>query len=347
MLGIDLTAAWRPRVGMATVALELTKALERRGVPITLFCSRDRPAGLNGAATVISPYRHEIANKFRWLPNVEVGAGLDAMLYPYWPQPPLRRRDAPPAISFVHDLAFRVRPDEVPWQQRLYLGSLVPKALKQAAAVLVPSAATRDDLLREFPVPGLAERLRVVPEGMPELPEGGKLPAGLDPGYILAVGTVERRKNYARLQAAHGRLGGEAPPLVIAGRPGWGGAEIAPGPRVVHLQHVDDATLRTLYENAAVFAFPSLYEGFGIPLLEAMHFGVPAVIGRAGALPELAAGAALEVDPESEEEITDALRRLLGDQQLRSELSAAGRGRAQEFTWEAAAAEVELVLGTL
>ena len=168
-VGIDLTACWRPRAGMGTVALHLTAGMlaaagqERR---FTLFCSRERPAGLNGGGAgsraVLSPHRHEVLNKLRWLPEVEAAAGLDAMLYPFWPCPPRRRPAAPPAAMIVHDLAFRVRPREVPWQQRAYLGSILGGALRRAALVLTPSEATRRDLLEHYPLKGLAARVGVV-----------------------------------------------------------------------------------------------------------------------------------------------------------------------------------------
>ncbi|MBO0686698.1 MAG: glycosyltransferase, partial [Candidatus Dormibacteraeota bacterium] len=169
-LGVDLTACWRPRVGMVTVGIELTRELlaaAPEGTSLTLFCSRERPAEFasSDAPVVLSPWRHEVANKLRWLPAVEGEAGLDVMLYPYWPSPPRRRPGAPPAAVFVHDLAFRVRPDEVPWQQRIYMGSILGPSLRQAAAVITPSEATRRDLLLHYPVHGLEERTRVVPEG--------------------------------------------------------------------------------------------------------------------------------------------------------------------------------------
>src|SRR5438445_11771983 len=114
-IGVDLTACWRARVGMVTVAIELTRELlaqagDRRR--LTLFCSRERPAGLESAPArfVLSPWRHEVLNKLRWLPAVETDAGLDVVLYPYWPSPPRRRAGAPPSADFLHHLAFRVPP---------------------------------------------------------------------------------------------------------------------------------------------------------------------------------------------------------------------------------------------
>lgn len=139
---------------MVTVAVELSRALVAvaKRDEIVLVCSRERPPSLRdlGCPAVFAPYRHELAIKTRWMPAIEPLLEVDAILYPYWPSPPFRREGAPPAAIFVHDLAFRIRPDEVPWQQRLYMRTLLPSALRRAAAVFVPSEATRADLLRLY-----------------------------------------------------------------------------------------------------------------------------------------------------------------------------------------------------
>jgi glycosyltransferase involved in cell wall biosynthesis len=346
---IDVTACWRPqRVGMVTVAVELARALVagRGADAFTLLCSRERPPALAylECEAVLAPYRHEVVLKARWIPMIEPQLGCDAILYPYWPSPPRRRRGAPPAAIFVHDLAFRLRPAEVPWQQRAYFGTVLAPALRQAAAVLVPSATTRGDLLSAYPIPGLEKRVTVVREGLSAPAKAGALPDGIEPGFILAVGTVEPRKNYPRLLAAYRQLRVRAglPQLVIAGRPGWAYGDtlqrIRDEPGVRYLGHVDEPTLAALYGSASVLAFPSLYEGFGLPLLEAMAQGVPAVIGRSGALPELAGGSAIEVDPEDVDDIAAGLEKLLSDESLRSKLGEAGKRRAAGFTWDKAAA---------
>jgi glycosyltransferase involved in cell wall biosynthesis len=343
---------------MLTVAVELSRALVAgsNGDRFTLLCSRERPAGLAGldCEAVLAPYRHEVVLKTRWLPAIETQVGCDAILYPYWPSPPRRRPGAPPAAIYIHDLAFRLRPGEVPWQQRVYLGTVLGPALKQAAAVLVPSDTTRRDLLAAYPVPGLERKVAVIPEGLTPAVTPGELPEGLEPGFILAVGTVEPRKNYPRLLAAYRRLRSRpgavpivigrregVPQLVIAGRPGWAYGDtlkkIQAEPGVRYLGHVDEPTLAALYESASILAIPSLYEGFGLPLLEAMARGVPAVIGKSGALPELAGGSALEVDAEDVDSIADAMEKLLSDAALRTRLGAAGMQRAGEFTWDRAA----------
>ena len=363
---VDVTACWRPqRVGMLTVAVELSKALVANSGKdeITLLCSRERPASLADlkCEAVLSPYRHELALKLRWLPAVEPQLECDAILYPYWPCPPFRHKDAPPAAIIVHDLAFRVRPQEVPWQQRVYLGTILGPALRHAAAVLVPSESTRHDLLNLYKISGLESKISVIAEGLPPAQPAGPLPEGIQPGFILAVGTVEPRKNYPRLLGAFRQMRGRhgslpfiingrpgVPELVIAGRTGWAYGDtlkrIAAEPGVRYLGHVDEPTLSALYENASVLAFPSLYEGFGLPLLEAMSRGVPAVVGGAGALPELAEGAAITADPDDVNAIAAALERLLSDEALRLKLGQVGKRRAATFTWARAAEQTVEVL---
>jgi glycosyltransferase involved in cell wall biosynthesis len=347
---------------MLTVAIELSRALvaARGHDGFTLLCSRERPEALVGldCDAVLAPYRHELALKARWLRTVEPMLDCDAILYPYWPSPPFRHRTAPPAAIFVHYLAFRIRPAEVPWQQRAYMGVVLGQALRGAAAVLVPSESTKRDLLDHYRVPDLASRVVVIPEGVPSPVPAGPLPDGVEPGFILAVGTIEPRKNYPRLLAAFRQLRGRdgarpfiingrpgMPQLVIAGRPGWAYGDtlqrIAAEPGVRYLGHVDEPTLSALFESASVLAFPSLYEGFGLPLLEAMSRGKPAVVGTAGSLPELAMGAALTVKPEDVDAIAGALERLLADGALRQKLGDEGRRRAASYTW-ARAAELTL-----
>lgn len=353
-LGVDLTACWRKRVGMVTFGLGITEGLLQvdPDLSLVLFCSRERPSALRIApqderrvGALLSPLRHEVPQKLRWLPGAETEAQVDAMLYPYWPPPPRRRAGAPPAVTMVHDLAFRIRPDEVPWQQRLYLGSLMPPAVRQAAAILCPSEATRRDLLETFPAEGLERRVTVVPEGpgIDAGEPGAPLPDGVEPPFLLFVGTIEPRKNLPRLLRAIRRLRRRrpVPPLVVAGRAGWAYGTtldlLRADPGVRLLGHVDDATLATLYRSATALCLPSVYEGFGLTVLEAMVAGLPALVGNQGSLPELAGDAAVEVDPSDVASIEEGLAKLLDDKGLRARLTARGHERAAQFTWEAAA----------
>src|SRR5437588_584130 len=225
--------------------------------------------------------------------------------------------------------------------------------VQPGAAGLVPSESTRRDLLQLYRIPGLEEKVEVIAEGVPSAVTAGPLPEGVDPGFVLAVGTVEPRKNYPRLLAAYRHLRGRGslpfiingrpgvPQLVIAGRAGWAYGytvqRIAAEPGVRYLGHVDEPTLAALYESASVLAFPSLYEGFGLPLLEAMGHGVPAVVGATGALPELAVGSAISVNAEDTNAIAGGLERLLADEGLRKKLGGEGRRRAKSYTWANAA----------
>jgi glycosyltransferase involved in cell wall biosynthesis len=230
------------------------------------------------------------------------------------------------------------------------MGTLLSPALRGAAAVLVPSETTRRDLLAAYPLAGLDARITVVREGVGAPPPPGTLPEGIEPGFILAVGTVEPRKNYPRLLAAYrqlrsrpgalpiviGRRAG-VPQLVIAGRPGWAYGDtlhrIQAEPGVRFLGHVDEPTLEVLYQSASVLAFPSLYEGFGLPLLEAMASESSA-----------STSTAVEVDAEDSDAIATGLEKLLADGELRAKLREAGRRRAADFTWEKAAATTLEVL---
>lgn len=336
---------------MVTVAVELAAQLVRSGEEVVAFVAERIPAGLPEPAQVVpTGHRHELVNKLWRLPRLEVAAGLDVILYPYWPSPPRRRVGAPPAVSFVHDLAFRACPGAVPWQQRFYLGLALPAAVAHDAALLTPSRATRDDLLRFYGGHGLEARIHVTGEGPASLGEPGQLPPDISPGFLLAVGTVEPRKNYPGLLEAYRRLrqAGPAPPLVVVGRAGWAYGDalerLQREPGVRYLGHVPDPVLAALYRAAACLVMPSLYEGFGLPLLEAMRVGLPAVVSDRGALPELGGEAVLTVDPHDPAAIAAAITNVLDSTELSHRLSAAGRARAASLTWAAAGDRVRQVL---
>jgi len=194
--------------------------------------------------------------------------------------------------------------------------------------------------------PSLESRSVAIPLGVSERFSGavaGDAAArlGVTGEYVLAVGTREPRKNLGRLIRAFAELPTELRErfsLAVAGPPGWDDSEAhalaSADARVVMLGFVDDADLPSLYAGASVFAFPSLAEGFGLPVLEAMAAGTPVLTSDCSSLPEVAGDAALLVDPAAAGSIGAGLARLLGEPGLRSDLAARGRDRAAAFTWE-------------
>ncbi len=219
-------------------------------------------------------------------------------------------------------------------------------AARRSDLVIAVSAFTKAQVVEHLHVP--ANRIRVIPHGV-HLPEN-VLPQNQRDQIILCVGALQIRKNVVRLVEAFERLPlavARGWKLVLAGSTaGFGAAEIVRrienSPRVMQIQlrgYVTTAELRELYQRAALFAFPSLDEGFGIPVLEAMAHGTPVLTSNRSALPEVAGDAALLIDPYDADEMSAALGRLIEDSSLRANLAAAGLERAKLFPWERAVQE--------
>lgn len=261
----------------------------------------------------------------------------------------LPRRTA--RVVTIHDLCWLKAPDTMRASTRWLDARLMPRALAQADRVIAVSTATRNDLCEAFPA--LENRTVVIHEAATPMPEPASPQwleqAGIATPYLLFVGTLEPRKNLRRLLQAMATLP-EAlrgkTQLVIAGPPGWGNqrvdvevARLALGANVRVLGWMGDAELATLYRHAICLAMPSLYEGFGLPLLEAMAQGTPVLTSRTASMPEVAGAAGLLVDPLDVASIADGLRRILIDHALRSRLAAEAKPQAARFSWARAAAE--------
>ncbi|HZU05831.1 MAG TPA: glycosyltransferase family 1 protein [Chloroflexota bacterium] len=259
---------------------------------------------------------------------------------------PLRRRC--PAVVTVHDLAFLRYPEILTAESRRYYLQ-VERVVASVERVIVDSQHTAADAQALLGVP--AARLRVVylAPTLAPVTDAGRVAAvraryALEGPFLLYVGTLEPRKNLATLLRAFARLGPSTPArLVLAGPRGWLDEPIIAaaarlGERVRLLGPVPAADLATLYAAATAFVFPSLYEGFGLPPLEAMAAGTPVVAARASCLPEVLGEAALFVPPEDEAALAEALRAVLEDPALRADLRRRGLARAAQFSWERTAA---------
>ena len=346
--------------GIGTYVRNLVPALARRDPSLELTLFHARFAG----APPAEPWMRD-------LPTEELRAGIRG-LYPRWnlsgrpPLPePLRAADlvhapssvaVPPAaggqrlVVTVHDLATMAVPALFPPKWRQVYRAGLRAAVRRADAIVTPSRFTAEDLLSRTKVD--PARVHVIPEGA-ALPEA---PAGPDPDralsrlrvptpYVLFVGTLEPRKNLVRLVRAYRRVAASGLPhaLVLAGPLGWQRQALlrelalaGPG-NVVLTGAVGPEELDALYHRADAFVYPALYEGFGLPVLEAMLRGVPTVCSNTTALPEVAGDAAVGVHPGSIPDIAAGIRSVLSDPELVGRLADRGRARAERFTWDEAA----------
>jgi glycosyltransferase involved in cell wall biosynthesis len=278
---------------------------------------------------------------------------IDLFHSPDFTLPPTRRGTR--TLLTVHDLSFVRDPESAVPVLRAYLNQVVPRSVARADHVLADSQATRADLMALYGTP--AEKISVLYGGVNEAFQPVRDAAVLRAAraryrlgqapFILAVGTLQPRKNYTRLIQAFAQLGEPDVNLVIAGGKGWMYEAIFAeverlrlGERVIFAGFVADEDLPALYSAASVLAYPSTYEGFGLPILEAFACGTPVVTSTAACLPEVAGEAALLVPPTDVAALAEALGRAYGDQPTRDRLIQAGNARARQFTWRAAAGQL-------
>jgi glycosyltransferase involved in cell wall biosynthesis len=369
-IGFDVTAALAQGGGIGRYTRELIHALVAAdsahqyrlfsarppAAPPVLNALPVAPHVIHRPAPVSEPWLYRLWYRLRLpIPVQTVTGPLELFHSPDFVLPPVS--GSIPTLLTVHDLSFVHFPDTFPAQLVAYLNRVVPWSVGRATHVLADSAATRDDLQREWAVP--AEKITVLTSGVnprfqpvadPDALTAMRLRYNLGSApFFLAVGTVQPRKNYPMLVRAFRGVADRLPhQLVIAGGRGWlvEGllAEIEQqglSDRVRLIGFVDDADLPALYSAATAFLFPSLYEGFGLPLLEAMACGTPVISSDASCLPEIVAApggdAGLLVDPADEAGWTAAMSRVAGDETLRADLVRRGMERAATYGWDATA----------
>jgi glycosyltransferase involved in cell wall biosynthesis len=347
---------FRPPGGIGTYVRELANAFHaEEGVDLTLFHCRFDGRG-PGAS---------------WLSRFVVSEvpGTVGSLYPRWallgrPRLPLALRDAgvvhvtnpsgvAPAgegqalVVTVHDLAFEAYPDAFPSTWRRLYRAGAKAAVRRADAIVVPSHATAGALRGFADLDPAKVHVTPLAASLPattDEPEAALARLGVPRPYLLFVGTLEPRKQVVTLIRAYRQVAPDVPhALVLAGQDGWlvdeterELARTGPG-TIVRLGGVDDADLDALYRGADAFAYPSAYEGFGLPVLEAMARGVPVVTSDTLALSELAADAALIVPVGEVAELAEAIARVLTEPALAADLRARGAARAAGYSWASTA----------
>jgi glycosyltransferase involved in cell wall biosynthesis len=288
------------------------------------------------------------------LPRLLSRGGFDLVHSPGYLAPLLTRT---PVVITVYDIIALQFPDWCTPTNRMNYGLMLPRAIRKAAGIIVPSEATRKDVIACFPA--AATKTRAIPLAAgsefgvapdPADCEAARRRYGLPESYILFVGNLEPKKNLVRLVEAYALLRerGTGHGLVIAGSPAWGGEHLRARIRALGLEGsvvltgvVRPEDLPCVYAMADVFAFPSLYEGFGLPPLEAMAAGVPVVASNRASLPEVTGDAAILVDPLRADAIADAIQDVLSNGELRNRLVAKGRERTRMFSWSRTARATE------
>lgn len=348
--------------GLGLYTIKLIRALD--GLRDDLVVYTSAPATLDGLRAPVIPItpavrpdwglRGHVARAL-WLQTVQRmrcrARGYPVVLNTI-PEAILDRRI--PQVTVVHDLLPLSFPPEYPRQQH-YFRHLVPRALRLSRRVIADSQSTRSDVIRRFEI--APEKVTVVSPGYdPALyspgDNGAEPSVGPDP-YLLYVGNLLPHKNLPRLLDAFAILRRRLQVRLIIRGEGWPAytrslyeqvETLGLAESVIFLEYADEETLRDLYRRAACLVLPSLGEGFGLPVLEAMACGLPVITSRVSSLAEIAGDAAVTVNPYDATELSDAMHRVLTDRDLREDLRRRGLERAGQFTWRQTAEHVSALL---
>ncbi len=360
-VGIDARLVYYTRAGIGEYTLRLTQALAvayptEQFVLVQDFRSRQPLVAAPNVKTVHSlvPSHHRLEQ--RLLP-----LALDPQHFDVYHSPdfiPLLRSSSPAVIT-IHDLAFQIYPHFLTEESARHYGQ-IDRAVRRASQIIAVSESTKRDMVRLLGVP--EDKVTVIYEAADPMFQPMDRAAALrqvqalfdlPSDFVLFVSTIEPRKNVGGLLRAYHRLREDyrlTPDLVLAGARGWLSEEVdrlvdelGLRPYCHFLGHVSNCDLLQLYNAALCLVHPAFYEGFGLTPLEAMACGTPVIVSNVSSLPEVVGDAALLVNPNSHEEITVAMMRLITDTALREELRTKGLRRATAFSWKGAAMQTMAV----
>ncbi|MHB8596648.1 MAG: glycosyltransferase family 4 protein [Ktedonobacteraceae bacterium] len=360
-VGFDLTANWRRQTGIFRYAAEVAKQLllleeTEPHIRYVFFFAREiHPDFLpfkDSFDAVIAPTTNELLIKQCWYPAILPRLHLDAMHYPTFP-PPYFHFFAPSTVLTLHDAGPWRYPQALTLHGRLYFRTLLAHGTRAYDRVITVSKHAKAEVSHFLGERYLA-KISVIPEAArsefavpcstafkQQVRERFDLPDR----YLFTVSTVEPRKNLVTLLDAYVQLKQQlsdaslpCPPLIIVGRKGWNCDDILSymselEGMVRFTGYVSDEELVALYQMASCLVFPSLYEGFGLPVLEAMMAGCPVITSKTSSLPEVAGDAGLLVDPGNAGEIATTIIQLLQDDALRASLQEQGQAWASRFSW--------------
>jgi len=363
-IGIDIRPFYEPLTGIGWYLYHLLHELAKHDdVELYLFgdarvtdfgptLRADIPANahlcwfdLRGQGIISSRARAITAAAYvAWMKLIDV----DVMFGANYFLPRLLGAVARRRVVTIHDLTYKRFPELLQKETLINLEHHMQRELAHADAAICVSESTRQDLLAFYDID--PSRAVTILSGLSISDSRLPTPDNLPKNYILFVSTIEPRKNLEVLLDAFARLrarGAYDGALVIVGRVGWKSESLVPrlrAPGVHHLDYVAPNQLASIYRNAQLFVFPSIYEGFGFPLLEAMAYGVPSIAARSSSLPEIGGDAALYFAPRDSRALESQMERVLTDAPLRAQLSAAGVARAAQFRWDVAAEQTLAVL---
>lgn len=356
-VGIDAHMVGEQETGNETYIINLIRSLSQFDNHTNYFLYSPHPESLEVCQPLTERFyirtvpTNAAPTRILWgLPREAARDQVDVLHVTYVAPP----KTSIPIVATVHDISYALFPETFSMRDKMILGTLVPRTLKKADAIITVSESSRKDIVERYGTP--AEKIAVCYQPISaqhrQLADSAAVALaqatyGIAGRYVLAVGNLQPRKNLPRLIRAFAsvkRAGLYDGKLVLVGRSKWRESAIYDEVRelgldddVIFTGYVPEEDLVALYNAADVFVYPSLYEGYGLPPLEAMACGCPVVTGNTSSLPEVVGDAGIMVDPLSEDALADAIARLVGSPELRRELSQRGLQRVQRFTAEEAA----------